>query len=87
MIYSAGDFGIAIDFGSDEPGWILQRKEKGYWRDYLVDGEPVTNPFDVETLWLGGIGCGVPTEFRRFTSGFVILATFRATIPRRLSVN
>jgi hypothetical protein len=50
MIYSAGDLGIEIDFGSDQPGAVLQRKEKGYWRDYLVDGESVTNPFDVEML-------------------------------------
>ena len=33
-----------------QPGAILQRKENGYWHDYLVDGEPVTNPFDVESL-------------------------------------
>ncbi len=50
MIYSAGDLGIEIDFGSDQPGAILQRKDKGYWHDYLVSGEPVMNPFDVETL-------------------------------------
>jgi len=25
-------------------------KRKGYWHDYLVDGESVVNPFDVETL-------------------------------------
>ncbi len=49
-IYSAGDLGVVIDFGPDKPGAILQRKEKGYWHDYLVDGELVTNPFDVETL-------------------------------------
>ncbi len=42
--------GIEIDFGPNQPGAVLQRKEKGYWRDYLVDGEPVTNPFDVATL-------------------------------------
>jgi hypothetical protein len=50
LIYSAGDLGIEIDFESDKPGAIPQRKEKGYWHDYLVDGESVTNPFDVETL-------------------------------------
>jgi len=50
MIYSAVDLGIEIDFGPDQPGAILQRKEKGYWIDYLVDGKPVTNPFDVESL-------------------------------------
>jgi hypothetical protein len=50
MIYSAGDLGIEIDFGTDKPGAILQRKEKGYWHDYFVDGKPVVNPFDVEKL-------------------------------------
>jgi hypothetical protein len=50
MIYSAGDLGIEIDFGTDQPGAILQRKDKGYWHDYLVDGKPVINPVDVESL-------------------------------------
>ena len=50
MRLSAADLGIEIDFGSDQPGAILQRKDEGYWNDYLVDGEPVANPFDVETL-------------------------------------
>jgi hypothetical protein len=50
MIYSAVDLVIEIDFGPDQPGAILQRKEKCYWHDYLVDGKPVVNPFDVETL-------------------------------------
>ena len=50
MIWSAGDLGIEIDFGSDQPGAILQRKESDGYQDYLVDGEPVVNPFDVETL-------------------------------------
>ena len=50
MILSAIDLVIEIDFGTDKPGDILQRKEKGYWCDYLVDGEPVTNPFDVESF-------------------------------------
>ena len=53
MIWSAGDLGIEIDFGPDEPRAILQRKVKGYWQDYLVYGEPVPNPFDVEMLPAG----------------------------------
>ncbi len=53
MIYSAEELGIEIDFGPDQSGAILQRKEKGYWHYYLVDGEPVTNPFAVETLLPG----------------------------------
>ncbi len=50
MIWSAGDLGIEIDFGPDKPGAILQRKEENGYQDYLVDGELVTNPFDVESL-------------------------------------
>jgi len=50
MIYSAVDLGIEIDFGPDQPVAILQRKDKGHWHDYLVNGEPVVNPFDVEPL-------------------------------------
>ncbi len=53
MMYSAGDLGIEIDLRRNQPRAILQRKEKGYWHDYLVDGEPVVNPFDVESLPAG----------------------------------
>ena len=53
MIWSAGDLGIEIDFGPDKPGAILQRKENGYWHDYLVEGEPVVNSFDAESLPAG----------------------------------
>lgn len=60
MIWSAGDLGIEINFGSDKPGAILQRKDKGYWRDYLVDGKPVVNPFDVESLPPGFYRLHVP---------------------------
>jgi len=41
---------VEIDFGPDQPGAILQRKDKGDWRDYLVDGKPVVIPLDVESL-------------------------------------
>jgi hypothetical protein len=50
MIYSAADLCIEIDFRTDQPGAILQRKDKGHWHDYLVDGKPVVNPIDVESL-------------------------------------
>ncbi len=52
MIWSAGDLGIEIDFGLlyKEPGAVLQRKGKDGYSDYLVDGKPVMNPFDVEML-------------------------------------
>ena len=38
------------DFGNDKPGAIFQRKEKGYWHDYMIGGKPVVNPFDVDML-------------------------------------
>ena len=50
MILSAGDLNLEIDFGRNEPGAILQRKENGEWKDYLIDGKPVINPIDVELL-------------------------------------
>ena len=50
MIYSAADLGIEIEFGPDQPGAILQRKHENGWTVYLVDGEPVINSFDVESL-------------------------------------
>ena len=62
MIWSAGDLGIEIDFGLsyEEPGAILQRKENDGYHDYLVDGEPVVIPFDVETLVPGYYRLRVP---------------------------
>jgi hypothetical protein len=53
VIYSLGDLGIEIDFGPNQPGAILQYRDKGYWYDYLVEGKPVVNPFDVESLPAG----------------------------------
>ena len=50
MMYSAGDLGIEIDYGRNQPGAILQRKEQGRWKDYLANGKPVVIPFDVEML-------------------------------------
>jgi len=50
MIYAAGDLGVFIDFGSDEPGAVLQRKDDSVWREYEVGGKPVKAPIDIETL-------------------------------------
>ena len=50
MILSAGDLALEIDFGRNQPGSILQRKIKDEWKDYLIDGQPVINPVDVNTL-------------------------------------
>jgi hypothetical protein len=50
VVYSAGDLGLQIDFGPDEHGAVPQLKHIDGWKDHLVDGEPVVNPFDVESL-------------------------------------
>jgi hypothetical protein len=60
MLYLLGDKGVEIDFGRNEPGAILQRKEKGHWNEYLVDAEPVTKPFNVESLPPGFYRLRVP---------------------------
>ena len=43
---------LYIDLGKDEPGMTLQYRdaEDGYivWRDYLVDGELVKSPVDID---------------------------------------
>ena len=41
---------IWIDLGKDEPGMILQRFDGRVWVDYLVDGEVVKSPVDIEAL-------------------------------------
>jgi len=50
MMYQAGDLGLLIDFGGSRPGLILQRRILGEWLTYLVDGEPLIYPFDIEQL-------------------------------------
>jgi hypothetical protein len=50
MILSAGDLALEIDFGRNQPSAILQRKVKGEWKDYVIDGKPVVNPVDVNSL-------------------------------------
>ena len=50
MILSAGNLALEIDFGRNQPGAILQRKERDGYQDYLIDGKRVTNPIDVEIL-------------------------------------
>ena len=45
---------VQIDLGKDEPGMTLQREcwEGGYrvWRDYVVNGELVKSPVDIDAL-------------------------------------
>ena len=50
MIYSIGEIGVEIDLGNNAPGTFLQRKENDGWYDFVIDGAPVLNPFDVEML-------------------------------------
>ena len=48
---------VSIDLGKDEPGMTLQYRdaECGYivWRDYIVDGEIVKSPVDLDALPVG----------------------------------
>ncbi len=39
-----------IHYGKDEPGMTLQWLDKSGWQNYLVDGEPVKAPVDIESL-------------------------------------
>jgi len=52
MITAGTDTGVSIDLGNDEPGMTLQFRdvEHGYiiWRDYMVDGEVVKSPVDID---------------------------------------
>ena len=50
MFLSLKEFGIKIDLGSNAPGASLQRQDGGLWYYYMLDGEPVFNPFDVSKL-------------------------------------
>ena len=50
MMYQAGDLGLLIDFGQSKPGSVLQRRKNGQWQDYLVDGEVIRYPYDVDQL-------------------------------------
>lgn len=38
---SAGDLGVDIDYGRNQPGDNVQRIETGRWIDYRPDSEPV----------------------------------------------
>jgi hypothetical protein len=40
---------LSIDWGNDEPGMTLQRREGGEWVDYKA----VKSPVDIETLPAG----------------------------------
>lgn len=54
MVHQLGNLGILIDYGDNKPDSVLQhhvRKQGHYiWQDYLVGGQPVTAPVDVNCL-------------------------------------
>jgi hypothetical protein len=49
MLHSAGDLGVAVDYGNDEPVAVLQRLESVDWQGCLVDGKQVKAPIVIET--------------------------------------
>ena len=53
MVILSGDIGIIFDNGNNSPDATLQRLEDGEWIDYLIGGEPVFAPVDVERLQQG----------------------------------
>ena len=54
MITAGTDTGVNIDLGKDEPGMVLQRRERGQdWRNYLINRRLVKSPVDIETLPAG----------------------------------
>ena len=54
MVHQLGHLGILIDYGDNKPGSVLQhhilKSGRYIWQDYLVDGQPVTAPVDVNSL-------------------------------------
>ena len=54
MVHQLGHLGILIDYGSNTPGSVLQHqvRENGryIWQDYLVNGQHLTVPVDVNSL-------------------------------------
>jgi hypothetical protein len=50
MMFQAGDLGLTIDYGISRTGSVLQRNTNGEWQDYLIEGEPMIYPFDVNQL-------------------------------------
>ena len=41
---------LYIDWGEDEPGMILQRRDGNEWVNYKVDGKVVKSPVDIDEL-------------------------------------
>jgi hypothetical protein len=49
MIVAGTSPPINIDWGENEPGMTLQRRE-GKWVNYKVDGKVVKSPVDIDAL-------------------------------------
>jgi hypothetical protein len=44
---------LHIDWGKNEPGMTLQRREDRDWVDYKLDGKVVKSPADIDALLPG----------------------------------
>ena len=57
MISAGTHTGVWIDLGKDEPGMVLQRRDREggmyIWNEYVVNGEPVIAPIKIDTLLPG----------------------------------
>ena len=50
MIVAGTSPHLYIDLGKNEPGMTLQRLDGRKWVDYVVDGEVVISPVDIDKL-------------------------------------
>ena len=50
MIVQAGDIGVQIDTGLNQPGGILHRLEGAEWKPVLKEGRIVRWPVNLESL-------------------------------------
>jgi hypothetical protein len=50
VIYQIGDNNVTFDSGENNPGDVLQRREKDGWQSYMPNGEYVLAPVDIYEL-------------------------------------
>jgi hypothetical protein len=50
MITESTSPSLYIDWGKNEPGMTLQRRNGKDWVNYKVDGKVVKSPVDIDTL-------------------------------------
>lgn len=50
MMYQAGDLGVVLDAGANNPGDVLQRREADGWVDFELNGEVVKAPVSIYDL-------------------------------------